>query len=154
MNVQWPGQGLHRSAMFRTSDIEEFRNVALRNFGATSAEVSGSPEAFEARGSFVKLKDIALLFGASSSAVTVDYPEFNFARLSIPLTGRGVTRIGNQTIEINERQSCVTSPGRSTQVSCDENHGWINLRIEAKALRKLRHPTRSEKLRSFLDSET
>jgi len=26
--------------------------------------------------------------------------------------------------------------------------------IEAKALRKLRHPTRSEKLRSFLDSET
>ena len=26
--------------------------------------------------------------------------------------------------------------------------------IEAKALRKLRHPSRSEKLRSFLDSET
>ena len=26
--------------------------------------------------------------------------------------------------------------------------------IEAKALRKLRHPSRSEKLRSFLDTET
>ena len=34
------------------------------------------------------------------------------------------------------------------------NYPAVHRQIEAKALRKLRHPTRSEKLRSFLDSET
>ena len=136
MNAQRSDHGLRRSAMFRTSDIEEFRTVALKNFGATNVTVSGSPGAFEAHGSFIKLKDIVLLFGASNSTVSVDYPEFDFARLSIPLVGRGATRIGGETIEINQHQSCVTSPGRSTRVSCEQDHGWINLRVDARALRE------------------
>jgi AraC-like DNA-binding protein len=136
MNLRRPDNGLHRSAVFRTSDIEEFRAVVSRNFGATSVEVMGSPKAFEAHGSFVELKDVVILFGASSSSVTVDYPEFNFARLSIPLAGRGATKVGDETVEINKHQSCITSPGRPTQVSCGESHAWINLRVEAKALGK------------------
>ena len=76
------------------------------------------------------------MFGSSNSTVSVDYPEFDFARLSIPLVGRGATRIGNETIEINQHQSCVTSPGRSTRVSCEQDHSWMNLRVDARALRE------------------
>ncbi|MGD0849427.1 AraC family transcriptional regulator [Bradyrhizobium sp.] len=130
-----PANPLNRSAVFRTSDIEKFKNAALPRFGATRSEISG-PDAFEAHGRFVELQDIALLSAASNSSVAADYPEFDFARLSIPLTGRGVTTIGRETIEINQHQSCVTSPGRATRVRCGENHEWLNLRIKTTALRK------------------
>jgi len=126
---------LQRSAAFRTSDIEEFKNAALTGFGATSAEAFGSGD-FEAHGSLVELQDIVLLSAASNSSVAVDYSEFYFVRLSIPLAGHGVTIIGKETIEINEHQSCVTSHGRSTQVRCDGNHEWLNLRVKTTALRK------------------
>jgi len=126
---------LHRSAGFRTSDIEDFRNAALTKFGATSVEVSG-PDDFEAHGRFVELADVVVLSAASNSFVAVDYPEFDFARLSIPLAGRGATTIGNETIEIDEHQSCVTSPDRSTRVMCGGRHEWLNLRIKATVLRK------------------
>ena len=136
MTFEQPANPQLRPAVFRTSDIEEFKNAALTRFGATNAEVSASSDAFEAHGSFVELEDIVLLFAASNSSVAVDYPEFDFARLSIPLAGRGVTTIGNETIEINEHQSCITSPGRSTQVRCDGNHEWLNLRVKTTALQK------------------
>jgi AraC-like DNA-binding protein len=132
-----PANRLHRSTVFRTSDIEEFRDAALTRFGATRAEVSGS-HSFEAHGSLVELQDIVLLFAASNSSVAADYPEFDFARLSIPRGGQGITIVGHETIEINQYQSCVTSPGRSTRVRCDANHEWINLRVTSTAItRKL-----------------
>ena len=130
-----PADPLHRSPVFRTSDTEEFRNAALTRFGATRVEVSGS-DAFEARGSLLALQDIVLLFAASNSSVAADYPEFDFARLSFPLGGRGDATIGNETIEIDERQSCVISPGRPTWVRCDGNHGWLSLRIKTTALER------------------
>jgi AraC-like DNA-binding protein len=135
MSFEQPVSSLRRSEVFRTSDIEEFKNVALTSFGATDAQVSG-PCDFEAHGSVVELSDILVLSAASSSSLAVDYPEFDFARLSIPLTGRGITTIDNETIEINEHQSCVTSPGRPTKVRCDEGHEWLNLRVKSTALRK------------------
>jgi len=130
-----PTNPLSRSAAFRTSDIEKFKNSALTRFGATRADVSG-PDAFEAHGTFIELADIAVLSAASNASVAVDYPEFDFVRLSIPLVGRGVTIIGREIIEINEHQSCVTSSGRATRVQCGENHEWINLRIKTTALKK------------------
>lgn len=134
MPLGQPDIPLHRSAVFRISNVEEFNDTARTRFGAARIEVSGS-DAFEAHGSFAELPDIVLLYAASNASLAVDYPEFDFARLSIPLVGRGVTTVGNETVEINQYQSCVTSPGRSSRVRCDSNHGWLNLRIKTTALR-------------------
>jgi len=120
---------------FGTRDVEEFEHVALTRLGATRAEVAGSG-AFEAQGTLVKLQDIALLSAASNSALSVEYPGFDFARLSIPKSGRGVTIIAGRVTEINEGQSCVTSPGTATTVRCDGSHEWLNLRIKATALKQ------------------
>jgi AraC-like DNA-binding protein len=135
MPFSQPAHAPYRPVLFRTSDVEKFKNGALTRFGATRAEVSG-PDAFEAHGRIMDCGDIAILSGASNSLVAVDYPEFDFVRMSIPLVGRGATTIGRETIEINEHQSCVTSAGRATRVRCDENHEWLNLRIKTSALRK------------------
>jgi AraC-like DNA-binding protein len=126
---------LRRPAAFRTSDIEEFTNVALTRFGATSVEVS-DPDTFEAHGRSAALLDVVVLSAASTSLLTVDYPEFDFARLSIPRAGGGTTTIGNETVEINQHQSCVTSPGTSTKVRCEKGHDWLNLRVSSTALRR------------------
>jgi AraC-like DNA-binding protein len=134
MPLGHPANPLHRSALFRTSDPGEFEN-AVTQFGAMQVEISPSG-AFEAQGSLLQLQDIVLLFAASNSSLAVRYPEFDFARMSIPLGGRGDTVIGNETVGIDERQSCVTSPGRATLVRCDAEHGWLNLRVKATALEK------------------
>jgi AraC-like DNA-binding protein len=124
-----------RSAVFRTSNVEMFRDEVLTGVGATNAEVSGT-DAFEAHGQLIELQDMVLLSASSTSSIAVDYPEFDFVRLTIPLAGRGVFDMGGETIEVNEHQSCVTSPGRSTRVKCSEDHKWINLRVKSEAVTK------------------
>jgi AraC-like DNA-binding protein len=124
-----------RFAAFGTRDVDEFRHVALTRLGATAAEVSVSSN-FEAGGLLIELEDIAVLSAASNSALAVEYPGFDFARLTIPKAGYGATIIGNRVTEINERQSCVTSPGIATTVRCDGSHEWLNLRVKSAALKQ------------------
>jgi len=128
---------LKRYPIFRTSDSEEFRNAILSRFGATSAEVK-SPVGFVARGSLVQLQDIALVHGASSTGVSIDYPETERFRLMTALSGRGEARIGRETTEINANRSCIVSAGRASLVTGAGSHGWLTLRIDASAVdRKL-----------------
>jgi AraC-like DNA-binding protein len=128
---------LKRYPIFRTSDSEEFRNAILSRFGATGAEVK-SPVGFVARGSLVQLQDIALVHGASSTGVSIDYPETERFRLMTALSGRGEARIGRETTEINANRSCIVSAGRASLVTGAGSHGWLTLRIDASAVdRKL-----------------
>ena len=122
-----------RSAIFQTSDVEMFRDKVLTRVGAASAEIFET-DAFEAHGQLIELRDIVLLAASSTSSLAVEYPEFDFVRLSIPLAGRGDTVIGGETIEVNNHESCVTPAGQTTKVRCDENHSWINLRVKPEAL--------------------
>jgi len=91
---------------------------------------------FDAHGTLIELEDIAVLSATSNSALSVEYPGFDFARMTIPLVGRGATIIGRETAEINEHQTCVTSPGVPTKVNCGLNHEWLNLRVKVTALKQ------------------
>jgi AraC-like DNA-binding protein len=133
MPFEQPAYPLNRFTGFRTSDIEEFRHTAATRFGAKAIGISAAVP-FEAHGSFVQLPDITLLFAASNASLGVEYPEFDFARMSIPLAGQGVMVVDNETVDINPHQSCIASSGRSTRVRCDENHHWLNLRVSSTAL--------------------
>ena len=124
---------LHKFPVFWTSDPEQLTHAALTVFGATRTEVTTAPN-FEARANFLQLQDIALAFGASNSAIVLDYPETDFVRFQIGLKGRAITiAVGEQT-EINEQQACITSSDRASRMVCDANHERLTLRLSNTAL--------------------
>ena len=123
---------LRRFPVFRTSDPEEFRNALQMRFGAIGAEVR-SPGGFVARGSLVQLPDIALVHGASSASVSVDYSETDRFRLLTALTGRGEAAIDGKAVEINAHQSCIISQGSPARITGEGSHGWLTLRIAPSA---------------------
>src|SRR5580692_6417041 len=95
---------LHRFPVFKTSDIEEFRHAIVTEFGGTKAEVKKRPD-FKARGNLIRLRDIALVHGASNSGVSIDYPEVKLFRFSMAMMGHGQAIIGGKVTIIDERQS-------------------------------------------------
>lgn len=124
---------LRRFPVFRTTDAEEFRNALLTRFGASRAEAK-FPAGLLAKGNLVQLQSIGLVYGACSSAVSVNYPEADRFRLLTAVTGNGQATIGGKTVGLNAHQSCIVSPGQSTGLATDGGHDWFNLRIDPGAL--------------------
>jgi len=79
-----------------------------------------STECSNVRANFVQLRDIALAFAAIDSDITIKYPESDFVRIQIGLSGFATTTAGGQTVEINERQSCITSTGWPSEMVCGD----------------------------------
>jgi len=124
---------LRRFSVFKTSDTEEFRHAILTKFGGAQAEVKAQ-SGFEARGNLVQLKDIALIHGASTTSVSIDYPEMKLFRFSTAIMGRGEAIVAGKTTIIDERHSCITSPGHDAKIRGEGRHGWLTLRVGASAL--------------------
>ena len=126
---------LHRFSVFRTFNAEELQVVALTRFGATRVALA-SHGSFEARASFVELRDIALSFGATSSGIRIEQPETDFARLQIALKGSAATRTGRHLTAIDHRQACMTSANNATVMDCDGGHERLTLRVNHAALER------------------
>ncbi len=120
---------LRRFPVFRTSDAEEFANALVTRFDASRAEVR-SPAGLLAQGNLVQLQTVGLVYGISSSGVSVDYPEADRFRLLTALSGRGEATIGGKTIKVDAQQSCIVSPGQCTRLAAEACQSWLNLRID------------------------
>jgi AraC-like DNA-binding protein len=124
---------LHRYQVVNTKDPSVFRKVLHETYGATNLEIADLG-AFHARGNFVQLQLIALGYSACGAPATIDFPATEYARMQIALKGTAFTRIGDQTVEINERQACIASPGQPTRLSFREGYEQFILRINSKCL--------------------
>lgn len=126
---------LQRFPVFRTSSSEEFRHALLTQFGASKAEVK-SPSNLLALGNLVQLQSISLVYGHSSTDVTVDYPEAERFRLLTALSGTGHASIGKNVTALGANQSCIISPGQRMVLVADSGHEWFNLRIDPDAFER------------------
>ena len=126
---------LQRFPVFSTSDPEEFRDALLTRFGATRAEVK-YPAGLLAKGNLVQLHSIGLVYGACSSAVSVNYPEADRFRMLSAVTGKGQAAVGSKTVALDTHQSCIVSPGQSTGLTTEAGHDWFNLRIDPSAFER------------------
>jgi len=124
---------LHRFPIFRTSSVEVLREKGQSVFGASAIELQ-KPDRFDTRANFVQLGDIALAYASINSDIELEYPETNFVRLQIGLSGYGTTTAGGQTTEVTARQACVTSAGLSARMLCAGDNSRLTLRISASAL--------------------
>lgn len=126
---------LRRFPVFKTSCPEEFRTALLTRFGAARAEIK-SPSGLTARGNLVQLDGIGLVYGGSSSAVAIDYPEAERFRLLTAVAGKGQSTIGGRSLDLDAQQSCIVSAGQRVRLVTEGSHRWFNLRIEPHALER------------------
>ena len=134
-----PGPFVHELlrpfSVLRTSDIDILRLAASSRFGASRVEVLDS-RGFEARASLVELPNIALAFGATNSGILIDHPEANYARLQIALIGAASTAAGRSSVDIHQRQACMTSAGQASRMLCEAGHERLTLRLDNPALQR------------------
>ncbi|NVN85600.1 MAG: AraC family transcriptional regulator [Rhodopseudomonas sp.] len=135
MTPELLGEPLKRFPIFRTSNRDEFGNAATSVYGAKRFDIP-EPENFFAFGNFVQLREIAIGFSSLGGRVTIDFPEADFARLQMSLSGAGTTTINGITTEINAEQSCVTSPGRAALLSYAQGYQQLHLRVGLSAMER------------------
>jgi AraC-like DNA-binding protein len=123
------------SPAFHISNIEEFLHTVEARFGGRITEV-GKSSCFEAHGNSLVLPDVTLMSAASNCGLSVDYPGFDCARLSISVKGSGSMRIGSEEVEINAAQTCIASFDRPSTVNLEAEHDLINLRIGRSAIER------------------
>lgn len=124
---------LHRFRALRTSDAEQLRELALRWLGATRIELRTSGP-FEARLNAVDLETTGLAFGATSSGLVADQYPMDVVRLQIALRGRGLSCVGGQVTDIDDRQFAVIPAGVPWQMVCQGGHERMTLRFSHAAL--------------------
>lgn len=123
------------SPAFHVSNVEEFLHTVESRFGGRKTDVDTST-CFEAHGNSLVLPDVTLMSAASNCRLSVDYPGFECARLSIAVKGGGSMKIGSETVDINAVQTCIASFGRPSTVRLGAEHCLINLRIGRSAIER------------------
>jgi AraC-like DNA-binding protein len=124
---------LHRYRAIWTSDSEELRRLGLQWLGASRIDLRNIGN-FEARLNAIELETMGLAFGATSCDLTADQYPMDVVRLQIALKGRGLSCVGRQITDINDRQFAVTPAGVSWQMVCQGGHERLTMRLQQAAL--------------------
>ncbi|MBI3701251.1 MAG: AraC family transcriptional regulator [Afipia sp.] len=119
----------------RTSDACEFRHTLLSLYGATDLNMP-DPSRLKTRGNFVQFSDIALGFSACGSRAIVHFAESDFARVQFALRGRSTATAAHVAVDINDRQTCVNSPGVPVVLDYEEDSEHLVLRVKSAAIRR------------------
>jgi AraC-like DNA-binding protein len=135
MKIEFPGEPLNRFAAMRTSNPDVFGEAARSVYGVTRFEIP-TLDGFDARGNFLQLEDIALGFSACGARVIADFPEADFARLQIGLSGSAGTTIGGVTTPIDPQHCCITSPYRAAVLDYGDGFEQLILRVKASAIER------------------
>jgi AraC-like DNA-binding protein len=124
---------LHHFPVFRTSNPEELRQLASTLFGAARVDLKNTDN-FEARVNLIRLQEIGLAFGATSSDVAIDHLAADFIRLQIALKGRATTAAEGVTTDVDDRQFAITPADVASRIVCEAGHQRLTLRLNRPAL--------------------
>jgi len=126
---------LSRFRAVDTSEPDELGQALTTVYGVRRFDVPAAG-GFHVRGNFVQLQDIALGFSSGIGAIAIEFPEADYARLQIALSGHAATRTGCATIAVNPRQACITSPGRTARIEFGQSYEQLLLRVKTFALER------------------
>jgi len=128
---------LSKYPAIHTSCAEEFEHVLVDTYGVKGFDLD-DPAGLCARGNFVRLRDTCLGFSAAGVSSKYHFEESDFARLQFSLSGHGVTRCGNRTVEVGVGRPCIASAGQPAMLHYGADFEHLFLRVKSDALdRKL-----------------
>jgi AraC-like DNA-binding protein len=135
MSVELLSEPLSRFRVVDTSEPDELGQALATVYGVRRFQAPADG-AFRVRGNFVQLQDIALGFSAGIGAIAIEFPEADYARLQISLSGQSTTRSAGAATVTNAQQACVTSPGRPARIEFGANYENLLLRVRTIALER------------------
>jgi hypothetical protein len=124
---------LHRFRGVWTSDSEELQQLGLQWLGASRIELRNIGD-FEARLNAIELDTIGMAFGATTCDLTTEQCPMDVVRLLIAIKGRGLSCVGRQVTNVDERQFAVAPAGVPWQMVCQSGHERLTLRFTQAAL--------------------
>ena len=124
----------------------------LSLYGASDVEVRSSDN-FRAWANYVQLESIALGFAGCTTDIALHFPEMDYVRYQVAVSGHAATTIGGKTTEVDSKHACTTSLGRSMTVRCEAGHERLTLRIKTEALEQKLAALIGAKLRGKLEFE-
>lgn len=126
---------LSRYPAIYTSRVDEFEHRLRSIYGATGFSLQ-DPSLLAVRGTFAPMQDIAFGFGACGTAASIEFAETDFARLQMPLRGKGRTTVGRHSADIGADGACLASPGQPCTLDYGEGFEHLFMRVSSTAIRR------------------
>jgi AraC-like DNA-binding protein len=128
---QFNQRPLHRFPLIDTRNPEEFRRELIRHFGALAVDTNADPAFFEAQRSYVKIKNVGLVYGACTDAVLVRFPSGTMVKQQFALKAAGRTTLGGTRYDISRTEAVVVPAG--VEMTHEHQPGFESFLFRAEA---------------------
>lgn len=125
---------LHRFTLINTRSPDEFSHDLVRYFGALGVDMKADPALFHARRSYVRIKNVDLVFGACTHAYRARFPSVTMVKQQFALCGAGRTTLGSDQYIISRSEAAVVPAGVEMTHEYQAGFQSFIFRAEAAAL--------------------
>jgi AraC-like DNA-binding protein len=125
---------LHRFSLIDTRNPDEFLHGLVKHFGALALDMNADPDLFEAQRSYVRIRNVDLIFGTCSEAYQVRFPSVTMVKQQFALCGSGRTTLGGSQYIINRSEAAVVPAGVEMTHEYQAGFQSFIFRAEASAL--------------------
>src|SRR5579862_3772546 len=125
---------LHRFPLIDTRSPEAFRETLVGNFDARAFDLRDRSIPFQATRSYVRLKNVDLVFGACNAPYIVQFPSAPLVKQHFVLSQAGRTSFGGTQFEISPRESSVIPEGVEMTHEYQADFEQFIFRVETTAL--------------------
>lgn len=102
---------LRKFPLIDTRSPDEFWHMLVRHFSALKLDLQADPESFEAQRSYVRIKNVDLIFGACSDPYRVHFPNVTMVKQQFALHGAGRTIFGGNQYNLTRSEAAVIPAG-------------------------------------------
>ncbi len=125
---------LHRFPLLHTRSPDEFWQMLVKHFGALRLDMHADPGAFEAQRSYVRARNVDLVFGACTHGYRVGFPGVSMVKQQFAMKGAGRTTLGGRQYNISPTEAAVVPAGVEMTHEYESDFQSLIFRAEAAAL--------------------
>ena len=133
--MQTTAKALSQFPIVDTHDASVMRQIMLTRYGADRFEASETSP-FLGRSAVAHLGSASLVMCAYGALALAEFPEADFVRLQLAVSGAARTSIAGRPVDVSAHQSCVTPAGRPCTIEFGAGYQQILIRIEQSALQR------------------
>ncbi len=127
---------LERFPLFHTREPALVEHGLIRTYGARKFDLPAGARRFEAAANVVQLPRIGLSFCQYASPVDIHFPEADYVRQQIVLSGSAAVTVAGRRSTVDVAHSFLTPPENSIRLECAAGFEQLVLTIRRDALAK------------------
>jgi AraC-like DNA-binding protein len=105
--TELPYSSLRKHSLVETTVPEEMHAALVRNFGVRSFDLPQGPNGFAGRSRHARLQSTSLTYCYYGADTRITFPEVDFVRQQIVLSGQAVATVRGDQFASDERSGCI-----------------------------------------------